>query len=113
MNEQSIISPDQIDFDSMVKDESLFLTKGQYRTRTRVATQNVLGRMIGQMANVRSATVVISGDDETVGIGRAFIPRTASVTVLTLADGLTQPAVDSIARMVAARRTGSRPSRSR
>ncbi len=101
MNEQSIISPDQIDFDSMVKDESLFLTKGQYRTRTRVATQNVLGRMIGQMANVRSATVVISGDDETVGIGRAFIPRTASVTVLTVTDGLTQPAVDSIARMVA------------
>lgn len=101
MNEQSIISPDQIDFDSMVRDESLFLTKGQYRTRTRVATQNVLGRMIGQMADVRSATVVISGDDETVGIGRAFIPRTASVTVLTVAEGLSQPAVDSIARMVA------------
>ena len=101
MSEQAIISPDQIDFDSMVKDESLFLTKGQYRTRTRVATQNVLARMIGQMANVRSATVVISGDDETVGIGRAFIPRTASVTVLTATDGLSQPSVDSIARMVA------------
>jgi len=101
MSEQAIISPDQIDFDSMVKDESLFLTKGQYRTRTRVATQNVLARMIGQMANIRSATVVISGDDETVGIGRAFIPRTASVTVLTATDGLSQPSVDSIARMVA------------
>ena len=101
MSEQAIITPDQIDFDSMVKDESLFLTKGQYRTRTRVATQNVLARMIGQMANVRSATVVISGGDETVGIGRAFIPRTASVTVLTVADGLAQPSVDSIARMVA------------
>lgn len=101
MSEQAIITPDQIDFDSMVKDESLFLTKGQYRTRTRVATQNVLARMIGQMANVRSATVVISGDDETVGIGRAFIPRTSSVTVVTEQEGLPQASVDAIARMVA------------
>ena len=67
LNEQNIISPDQIDFDSMVNDESLFLTKGQYRTRTRVATQNVLGRMIAQMHNVRSATVVISGEEDAVG----------------------------------------------
>lgn len=101
LNEQDIISPDQIDFDSMVKDESLFLTKGQYRTRTRVATQNVLARMIAQMQNVRSATVVISGDGDSVGIGRAFIPRTASVTVLTERDGLSQPVVDAVARMVA------------
>jgi len=101
MSEQAIITPDQIDFDSMVKDESLFLTKGQYRTRTRVATQNVLARMIAQMANIRSATVVISGENDNIGIGRAFIPRTASVTVLTASDGLAQPAVDAIARMVA------------
>ena len=101
LSEQDIISPDQIDFESMVKDESLFLTKGQYRTRTRVATQNVLARMIAQMQNVRSATVVISGDGDTRGIGRAFIPRTASVTVLTERDGLAQPVVDAVARMVA------------
>lgn len=101
LNEQDIISPDQIDFDSMVRDESLFLTKGQYRTRTRVATQNVLGRMIAQMHNVRSATVVISGAEDSVGIGRAFIPRTASVTVLTSVDAISPQGVDAIARMVA------------
>ncbi|MCH2148131.1 MAG: hypothetical protein MK095_01715 [Phycisphaerales bacterium] len=101
LNEQNIISPDQIDFDSMVNDESLFLTKGQYRTRTRVATQNVLGRMIAQMHNVRSATVVISGEEDAVGLGRAFIPRTASVTVLTNGEAIDPQGVDAIARMVA------------
>ena len=70
LNEASVITPDQIDFDRMIKDERMFLTKGQQRTRTRVATQNVLARMISQMANVKKATVVISGEEEHVGIGR-------------------------------------------
>ena len=101
LNEASVITPDQIDFDKMIKDERMFLTKGQQRTRTRVATQNVLARMITQMSQIRSATVVISGEDDHIGIGRAFVPRTASVTVVTEAEPLDSDGVDAIARMVA------------
>ncbi|MEE2906306.1 MAG: hypothetical protein VX527_00590 [Planctomycetota bacterium] len=101
LNEASVITPDQIDFDRLIQDERMFLTKGQQRTRTRVATQNVLGRMISQMTTIRSATVVISGEDDHVGIGRAFVPRTASVTVVTQSEALKPNAVDAIARMVA------------
>ncbi|MBG82936.1 MAG: hypothetical protein CMJ40_00145 [Phycisphaerae bacterium] len=101
LNEASVITPDQIDFDKMVKDERMFLTKGQQRTRTRVATQNVLARMISQMSQVRTATVVISGEDDHIGIGRAFVPRTASVTVVTESEPLKPEGVDAIARMVA------------
>ena len=101
LNEAAVITPDQIDFDKMVNDERMFLTKGQQRTRTRVATQNVLARMISQMSQVRTATVVISGEDDHIGIGRAFIPRTASVTVVTESEPLNSEGVDAIARMVA------------
>ena len=101
LSEAAVITPDQIDFDRLIQDERMFLTKGQQRTRTRVATQNVLGRMISQMGSIQSATVVISGEDEHVGIGRAFVPRTASVTVVTTSGPLAPAAVDAIARMVA------------
>ena len=101
LSEEGIISPDQINFDSMVRDENLFLTKGQYQTRTRVATQNVLAGMIARMRNIQSATVVISGGDDSVGIGRAFIERSASVTVLSKENEIDQVLVDAIARMVA------------
>ncbi|MCH2132358.1 MAG: hypothetical protein MK116_01285 [Phycisphaerales bacterium] len=106
LNEASVITPDQIDFDRMIKDERMFLTKGQQRTRTRVATQNVLARMISQMANVKKATVVISGEEEHVGIGRAFVPRTASVSVVTDSGALSPQTVDAIARTVAGSTTG-------
>ncbi|MDG2423707.1 MAG: hypothetical protein P8M22_07000 [Phycisphaerales bacterium] len=101
LSEASVITPDQIDFDRLIQDERMFLTKGQQRTRTRVATQNVLGRMISQMGSIQGATVVISGEDDHVGIGRAFVPRTASVTVVTESGPLAPAAVDAIARMVA------------
>ncbi len=101
LSEEGVISPDQINFDSMVRDENLFLTKGQYQTRTRVATQNVLAGMIARMRNIQSATVVISGGDDSVGIGRAFIERSASVTVLSKENEIDQVLVDAIARMVA------------
>ncbi|MCH2152110.1 MAG: hypothetical protein MK089_02095 [Phycisphaerales bacterium] len=106
LSEASVITPDQIDFDRLINDERMFLTKGQQRTRTRVATQNVLARMISQMSNINTATVVISGDEDHIGIGRAFVPRTASVTVVPASGPLSPPAVDAIARMVAGSTSG-------
>ncbi len=108
LSEEGIISPDQVDFDSMVRDENIFLTKGQQETRTRIATQNVLAGMIARMRDIQSATVVISGGDDSMGLGRAFIERSASVTVLSKEHGIDMMLVDAIARMVAGATHGLR-----
>ena len=79
----------------------MFLTEGAAANRTRVATQNVLGRMISQMTTIRSATVVISGEEDHIGIGRCLYSQNGIRHGHHRVGCLAPTAVDAIARMVA------------
>jgi flagellar M-ring protein FliF len=96
-----IITAEQIDFVSLIGEESPFISREQNRKRWLVATQSVLQRTISKMTGIRSATVVIAEPDRAPGIGRANVKPSASVTVFTSDGGLGQAQVDAIARLVA------------
>ena len=106
MNESQVIQPDQIDFESLAADESIFMTRGQFKTRERIAKQNVLARMITQMKGIQSATVVIAEDQDAIGFGTSHQPRSASVTVVSSGGEISQDGVDAIARLVAGSHAG-------
>ncbi|MDG2055271.1 MAG: hypothetical protein P8J86_11255 [Phycisphaerales bacterium] len=106
MNESQVIQPDQIDFESLAADESIFMTRGQFKTRERIAKQNVLARMITQMKGIQSATVVIAEDQDAIGFGTSHRPRSASVTVVSSGNEISQDGVDAIARLVAGSHAG-------
>ena len=101
-----VIAPDQIDFDSLIAQDSPFLSRAQHNKRWLVAKMNVLARMISQMDGIARATVVIGDPERSGGIGRARVRPTASVTVSTTGEELAQSKVDAIAQMVAGSHAG-------
>lgn len=101
LTEGDVITPDQINFDSLIEQDSPFLSKSQNDRRWLVATMNVLSRTISNMGGIQSATVVIDEPRNTSGIGSAYKPSSASVTVVPRGESLSQSKVDAIAAMVA------------
>jgi flagellar biosynthesis/type III secretory pathway M-ring protein FliF/YscJ len=99
LTENQHITTDQIDFESILQDDSPFTDRDTKSKRFLVAKMNVVARMISELSGVERATVVI--DPGATGIGRAHVPATASVKVLARGDDLTQDQADAIARMVA------------
>lgn len=100
-NNGDIIEADQIDFNSLIGQESPFISREQNRQRWLNATMNVLGRMIGQMDGIRQARVIIATPDRTPGIGGADVRPSATVYVNTAGNGLAKTKVDAIANAVA------------
>jgi flagellar biosynthesis/type III secretory pathway M-ring protein FliF/YscJ len=72
-----------------------------FRARIKTAMQNVVGNMITAMSQVEWAEVVYSRNDASGGIGRAWIPTVATVTVKPVGKSVSQQTVDAIARLVA------------
>lgn len=105
LNEQSLLAPDQINFEKLVTDDSPFRSNTQNRQRYLVAKMNVLATMISQMSGIERATVVIDQPDGLPGIGKAATAPSASVTVLPRAE-LGQAQVDAIARLVSGAHAG-------
>ena len=101
LTDREIISPDEIDFDALVQQESPFLSKAQNERRWLVATMNHLSRTIRAMKGIARAEVVIDEPSRPGGIGRAHIAPSASVTVTMERDNLDQEQVNAIAEMVA------------
>lgn len=101
LTDSEIITPDQINFDTLVQQDSPFLSKAQNDRRWLVATMNVLGRTISNLDGIQRATVLIDDPPNAGGIGRAHLPASASVTVQTRGEELGQSKVDAIAEMVA------------
>src|SRR5690606_14280468 len=94
--------PDQINFDSLIEQDSPFLSRSQNDRRWLIATMNVLSRTVSGMAGIQRATVVIHEPANAGGIGRAHLPASASVMVVTRGNqALSQPKVDAIAALVA------------
>lgn len=101
-----MISGDQIDFDKLVQQDSPFMSRWQNQKRWMVAKMNVVSRIISNMQGIRRATVLIDVPEHTPGIGRSFVPSSASVSVETDGTALSQDKVDAIARSVSRAQAG-------
>jgi len=109
LTDHEVISGEQINFDSLIKESSPFLTREQNRKRWLVAKMNVLSALIGKFRGIQHATVMIDRSEK-VGFGSSHEPPTASVTVIPTGDGLTQGQVEAIARVVAGAQPGLKAS---
>lgn len=109
LTDKQLIDGDQINFESLIADDSPFRSRNQDRQRYLVAKMNVLAGMIGQMTGIERAKVVIDQPDSAGGIGRANTPPTASVSVMTRSGELNQAQVDAIANLVARSHAGLKP----
>lgn len=106
LTEKQLIDGDQINFDSLIVDSSPFRTNAENKTRFLVAKMNVLQGMIGQMAGIEYAKVIIDSSEGSGALGRANVPSSATVSVRTSGGDLTQQQVDAIANLVARSHAG-------
>ncbi len=106
LTDNQLIEPDQIDFDSLLQDDSPFRSREENRKRYLVAKMNVLARTISQMRGVDEATVVIDQPVRSTPIGQPNLTPSASVSVKTAGSEMNQTTVDAIARLVAGSHAG-------
>ncbi len=102
---QNVITGDQINWDTIIDQDSPFLTREQNRKRWLIAKMNVLSALVGGFNGIERATVVIDRPD-TQGFGRTHISPTASVTVVPRGEGLSPAAIEAIADLVAGAQPG-------
>lgn len=95
-----------IDFNTLIEQESPFHSQEQSRFLRLAATMGVLEQMIGKYKGVRSAKVVIADPQRTTGLGVQYTAPTASVTVITQRDEMSQDLVDAVAGLVAGAHPG-------
>ncbi len=108
LTDTAVITGEQIDFDSLIKENSPFLTRDQNDKRWLVAKMNVLSGLISGFGGIDRATVVIDPSSGNRGFGVAHIPPTASVNVVPKGE-LTQSQAEAIAALVAASEAGLKP----
>ena len=108
LTDTAVITGEQIDFDSLIKENSPFLTRDQNDKRWLVAKMNVLSGLISGFGGIDRATVVIDPSSGNRGFGAARIPPTASVNVWSRGE-LTQSQAEAIAALVAASEAGLDP----
>lgn len=101
LTENKLITSEQIDFGTILKNDSPFTDQATRKKRFLVVKMTEVSRMISELSGVEHATVVIDEPDRSGGLGAARIPSTASVTVLPTGDNLPQARADAIARIVA------------
>ena len=98
--DREVITGEQINFDSLIEQDSPFLTRDQHRKRWLVAKMNVLALMISRFRGIERATVVIDQPDRR-GFGASYVSPVASVTVVPVGAELMQSHVEAIAHLVA------------
>ncbi len=101
LTENNLISGDQIDFTSLMKDDSPFLSDRDKQRRYLIAKMNVLAGMISAMDGIARASVVIDDPIRPPGIGGPRVAPSASVTVTSRSGELSTKQVDAIANLVA------------
>ncbi len=100
LTDHAVISGDQINFDSLIDQDSPFLTRDQHDKRWLTAKMNVLSSLVGKFRGIERATVMID-DPKRRGFGSSHVAPTASVTLFTRAGQLSQSQVEAIAHLVA------------
>jgi len=100
LTENKLITGEQIDFTSLMKDDSPFLSDRDKQRRYLIAKMNVLAGMISAMEDIAKASVLIDDPVRPPGIGGQRIAPSASVTVTSRSGELTPKQVDAIANLV-------------
>jgi flagellar biosynthesis/type III secretory pathway M-ring protein FliF/YscJ len=101
LTENQLISGEQIDFTTLMKDDSPFLSDRDKQRRYLIAKMNVLAGMISAMGDIAKASVVIDDPVRPPGIGGPRVTPSASVTVTSRTGELSPKQVDAIANLVA------------
>ncbi len=101
LHESRLIDGAQIDFSTLIEQDSPFRSRHQNQQRVMIAKMSVLGSMIEAMDDVSRAKVLIDQPEGLPGIGRANIRPEASVNVVTRTSEINQTMVDAIANLVA------------
>ncbi len=101
LTENKLITTEQIDFGSILQDDSPFTDRATRQKRFLIVKMSEVSRMISELSGIEHAKVVIDEPDRSGGLGAARIASTASVTVLPTGDQLLQTKADAIARLVA------------
>ena len=101
LTENQLITGEQIDFTTLMKDDSPFLSDRDKQRRYLIAKMNVLAGMISAMDGIARASVVIDEPVRPPGIGGPKVAPSASVTVASRAGELSPKQVDAIANLVA------------
>ncbi len=109
LNENEVITGNDIDYASIVANDNVFRSKYQSRMMERVAKMKALEGMLRAYRDIESAKVILAQPDEQMGIGSANIPLSASVTVKVRSGALTQSMADSIGQLVAGAMAGLKP----
>jgi flagellar M-ring protein FliF len=109
LTEREITGGDTINFESLLKQDSPFLSRDQSQKHWLTAKMNVLSRMITQMSGVKSATVVIDEPSKPSGLGMSYTAPSASVNVVMKSGEMSQELVDAVARLVAGAHAGLKP----
>ncbi len=107
LTDQQVITGAQINFDTLIEQDSPFLTREQNRKRWLIAKMNVLSAMISRIRGISRATVVIDQPDR-LGFGKSHVVPTASVNVVPSGGALTSSQVEAIAHLVAGSHPGLR-----
>jgi flagellar biosynthesis/type III secretory pathway M-ring protein FliF/YscJ len=100
LTEEAVITADQIDFASVIAEDSVFTDRQTRRSRFLVAKMNEVSRMLSEMRGIERAQVLIDHPERT-GLGSTHPAPTASVMVRTDGPPLEQAQADAIARVVA------------
>jgi flagellar biosynthesis/type III secretory pathway M-ring protein FliF/YscJ len=104
--ESQVVGLDQIDFNTLMEQESPFLSRAQSEKRWLGMKMRMLSQMLSKMTGIRSAEIVIDEARGAPGFGRSFTPPSATVNIVTDGSRLTQDQVDAIARSVAKAHAG-------
>ena len=107
LTDHQVITGAQINFDTLIEQDSPFLTREQNRKRWLIAKMNVLSAMISRIRGIQRATVVIDQPDR-IGFGKSHVVPTASVNVVPSGGALTSSQVEAIAHLVAGSHPGLR-----
>ena len=106
LTQHEVIGGSQIDFATLMEEDSPFRSKYQSEQRYRITKMQVLGRVIAQMDGMSYAEVVIDEPDRPAGLGASYLRPSASVMVKARQGEISQKQVDAIAHLVAGSHSG-------
>jgi flagellar M-ring protein FliF len=106
LTQHEVIGGSQIDFATIMSEDSPFRSKYQSAQRYRITKMQVLGRVIAQMDGIDFAEVVIDEPDRPAGLGASYLRPSASVMVKARQGEIAQKQVDAIAHLVAGSHSG-------
>lgn len=110
LSQQQIVAADEIDFNALIDlQTNPFISSAQARQMWLTAKMNVLSAMIAAREDVATARVIIDQPPGQLGLGRSYLPPTASVMVTMRGTPMSQEIADVVGHLVAGAHAGLKP----